>query len=243
MSRTATGSKSASGLSFANELASMRASATGERAAANPQGPSDQEIFMQNNLKPDFKSNQALGMMPAINESISEKMKMKLKELRDKETESELSKFQVMEESTRTAEEIADKFIKSETTMASAAQESHKQITEAYKEGSLGQEQAQQYNGNDRKKQLANWEELAPRIVEDPKNRAVRIDIPGLNDVQTLIVRMKRDAVSIQVVGDKSTMERLQANESELNKNLRAHDIKLASLQAFDIASLKQGAR
>jgi len=181
--------------------------------------------------------------MEASSEEISEKLKMKLKEMRDKEESVEQAKHNNFEESNRLAEEIADKYSKSETTMAAAAQENNKVLTEAYREGNVAQEQTAHHDSNDRKKQLAKWEELAPRIIEDPKNRAVRIDIPGLNDVETLIVRMKQDSVHVQIVGDKSTMERLQSSESELSRKLRDHNVKLASLQAFDSASVNQGAK
>ena len=128
--------------------------------------------------------------------------------------------------------------------MANASQEhNQKQATEAVREGNVEQQQAQQEQANDRKQQLANWDELAPRIIEDPLNRAVRIDIPGVVDVETLIVRMKQNSVSIQAVGSKSAMDSLQARESELSQKLRSHNVTLGQLQAFDKASLGGGAQ
>jgi hypothetical protein len=244
MARPLNTGKSQSKTSFANELAAMQSSFN------TPENPMPEELNQQeqfldaNDFKPNAHrgSKQNLGIMEASSEEISEKLKIKLKEMRDKEEVFEQVRNNNFEESTRLAEEIADKYNKSETTMAAAAQENNKTVTEAYKEGNVAQEQAQHYDSNDRKKQLAKWDELAPRIIEDPKNRAVRIDIPGLNDVETLIVRMKQDSVHVQVVGEKSVMERLQLSESELGRKLREHNVKLASLQAFDSASIGKGA-
>ena len=83
---------------------------------------------------------------------------------------------------------------------------------------------------------------FAPKVVEDPVNKAVRIDIPGMNDIETLIVRMNRGAVGIQVVGSKDAMGRLMSGESELAKKLREHNIVLDSLKAFDGDVLRNAA-
>jgi len=237
--------KPSSGNSFASELSALQASAN-EDKSVNPQDLIQDEQFVDpNTFKPitHTRSQNTLGIMEASSEEISEKLKIKLKEMRDKEEIVEQVRNNNFEESNRMAEEIADKYSKSETTMATAAQDNNKVVTEAYREGNVAQEQTGHHDSNDRKKQLAKWDELAPRIIEDPKNRAVRIDIPGLNDVQTLIVRMKQDSVHVQVVGEKSAMERLQSSEGELSRKLRDHNVKLAGLQAFDSASVNQGAK
>lgn len=237
--------KTQSKTSFASELSALQNNLVNEENDKPLELAEQEQMLDENSFKPitNSRPKNSLGIMEVADETISEKLKMKLKEMRDKEEVQELVKNSNFEESTRLAEEIADKYNKSETTMAAAAQENNKIVTEAYREGSVAQEQAQHYDGNDRKKQLANWEEMAPRIIEDPKNRAVRIDIPGLNDVETLIVRMNNNSVQVQVVGEKSVMERLQSSESELSKKLREHNVTLAGLQAFDSASVKQGAR
>gem|GEM_PF-3336146 len=240
-----TTSKPATGNSFATELAALQANASEDKTVSPQDLIQEEQLVDPNTFKPISHSRpkNTLGIMEASSEEISEKLKMKLKEMRDKEEVVEQAKHNNFEESNRLAEEIADKYSKSETTMAAAAQENNKVLTESYREGNVAQEQATYNDSNDRKKQLAKWEELAPRIIEDPKNRAVRIDIPGINDIETLIVRMKQDSVHVQVVGDKSTMERLQSSESELSRKLRDHNVKLAGLQAFDSASVSQGAK
>jgi len=237
--------KLATGNSFATELATLQANASEEKPSNQENLIQEQQLVDPNTFKPitHTRSQNTLGIMEASSEEISEKLKMKLKEMRDKEEVVEQARHNSFEESNRLAEEISDKYSKSETTMAAVAQENNKVLTEAYREGNVAQEQATYNDSNDRKKQLAKWDELAPRIIEDPKNRAVRIDIPGLNDVQTLIVRMKQDSVHVQVVGEKSVMERLQSSEGELSRKLRDHNVKLAGLQAFDSASVNKGAK
>jgi len=164
----------------------------------------------------------------------------KLKEIRDEEDKLETFHSIHNEESHAEAVEITDKFSTHENTKAQAMQDHQKTVTEAVMEGNVAPKEQNHQDGNDRKKQLSNWEELAPRIIEDSKNRAVRIDIPGLNDLETIIVRMRGGNVLIQATGSKEVMQRLQANESELSRKLRTHNISLESLQAFDSASLKR---
>ena len=66
----------------------------------------------------------------------------------------------------------------SEQVKAHAMQE--KVATEAAQEGNVGERESQSDPEKERKKQLNNWELLAPRVIEDTKNRAIRLDIPGL---------------------------------------------------------------
>ncbi|MEY3369402.1 MAG: hypothetical protein RLZZ361_72 [Cyanobacteriota bacterium] len=243
MVRPAT-NKSVTGNSFASELSALQANASEDKTAIPQDLTQEEQLVDPNTFKPisHTRPKNTLGIMEANSDEISEKLKMKLKEMRDKEEFVEQARHNNFEESNRLAEEIADKYSKSETTMATAAQDNNKIVTEAFREGNVAQEQTTYYDSNDRKKQLAKWDELAPRIIEDPKNRAVRIDIPGLNDVETLIVRMKQDSVFVQIVGDKSTMERLQSSESELSRKLRDHNVKLAGLQVFDSGAVTRGA-
>jgi len=243
MARPATNKAVTGSSSFASELAALQANSDEDKTAGLQESIQEEQLVDPNTFKPISHTRQknTLGIMEASSEEISEKLKMKLKEMRDKEESVEQVRHNNFEESNRLAEETADKYSKSETTMAAAAQENNKVLTEAYREGNVAQEQTTYNDSNDRKKQLARWEELAPQIIEDPKNRAVRIDIPGLNDVETLIVRMKQDSVVVQVVGEQSTMERLQSSQSELSKTLKEHNVKLASLQAFDSTKVNQG--
>jgi len=146
----------------------------------------------------------------------------------------EALKRQSSQESLQEAQEVQNKFSTDETTMATASQENQKQITDAIKEGNAAEQEQAQSQDEQRNQQLANWEDLAPRLVEDAKNRAVRIDIPGLPQLETLIVKMQGSAVTIQAVGDKKIMQKLQAYQGQLGSKLSSKDIALADLKTFD---------
>jgi hypothetical protein len=183
---------------------------------------------------------QALANKGLDYDTLTPELKEKLALMQDA-VKQEAVKRQGQDESNKSAEDIQNKFSTNESTLANVGQENQKQITEAVREGNLGQQQQNQDNSNDRKKQLANWEDLAPRVTEDPKNRAVRIDIPGLPEIETIIVRMQGGKVSIQTVGDGRTMGRLQSREQELVARLSSHNISLESLKTFDSEVLNKG--
>ncbi len=234
--------------SFAQQLTQMRNAAAGEREAFNPNKLFQEETQLQDQVNTNISNSnstqkQQAAALFAPDFTQDAKQEQELKEIRDHEIDKELKQHRNAEEASKDAKEIDRKFGKSsETQVADAGQLNHKQVTEAMREGNVAQQDAP--NNNDsgsRKKQLENWEDLAPKIVEDPINRAVRIDIPGLNDIETLIVRMNPSGVGIQAVGSKDAMSRLMSSESELAKKLREHNITLDSLKAFDGNVLRKG--
>ncbi len=233
------GHKAPTHASFAQQLTQMRNSAAQERAGFNPKQATD-EAQLLDQANSNLSDSNSISKQHASSLLVSDSIKdteaelKQLKELRDNEVEKEIKHLRSNEESTKDAEEIASKFSKSETTVADVGQLNHKQVTEAIREGNVAQQDSPNNDSGSRRKQLENWEDLAPKVVEDPVNKAVRIDIPGINDIETLIVRMNRGAVGIQVVGSKDAMGRLMSGESELAKKLREHNIVLDSLKAFD---------
>lgn len=220
-------------LSFAQEFARLQALAGSERdeMQAFADASLDEQPVVDNTAKKHLHNN----FTALINQASGTEAEMKLKSLRDEDTIREIKKTHEAEEGIKDAEEVSSKYQTNETVKASVSQENQKAIVNAVREGNVAQQESQNQNdGNERKRQLANWEDLAPRVTEDTVNRAVRIDIPGLNDIETIIVRMKRDAVSMQVVGSKDAMERLHLNQAELVRNLKDKNVKMASLQVFD---------
>jgi hypothetical protein len=189
-----------------------------------------------------FKSvlSQALANKGLNFDSLPPELKEKLALMQDA-VKQEAVKRQGQDESNRSADDLQNKFSTNEASVANAGQENQKQITEAVREGNLGEQQHAHDNSEERKEQLANWEDLAPRVIEDPKNRAVRIDIPGLPDIETVIVRMQGNKVAIQTVGNGKIMEKLQSREKELVSRLSSHNISLDSLKTFDSKALNKG--
>lgn len=234
--------------SFAQQLNQMRHAAAQERTGFNPNKLVTEETQLLDQANSNLHNSNSTSKQQASSLLVSDLTKdaeaelKQLRELREHETEKEIKHLRSAEESTKDAEEISSKFAKSETTVADVGQLNHKQVTEAIREGNMAQQDAPNNDSGSRRKQLENWEDLAPKVVEDPINKAVRIDIPGINDIETLIVRMNRGAVGIQVVGSKDAMGRLMHGESELAKRLREHNIVLDSLKAFDGNILRSNA-
>lgn len=223
-------------LSFANEFIKVKSE---QQIARQEHFDPQQELFnKREKIASETKPQNSQTLSAALTDALGKEAQTELKKLRERETLKESQKIASSKEAVKDSYELGSKFNSSETTMAQAMQEHNKEVTEAYREGNLSEEQAAYQQSQERKRQLANWEELAPRIIEDPKNRAVRIDIPGLIDLETIIVRTKQGEVSIQTVGEKGTMEKLQSQEAILNKKLKEHNIKLASLQTFDAAAV-----
>ena len=81
---------------------------------------------------------------------------------------------------------------------------------------------------------LANWERLAPLITEDITKRAVRIDIPMLNDVQALVLRMHPDrSITISLLGSEAMGELVKQHKEQLNRNLRHHNLSLKEFNTY----------
>lgn len=227
--------------SFANEMAIVKQ----ENAAAREPG-------MQALVQEDVIQKETKEQKPTVNletqvvdSKLSEEMRGKLKELRDKEVTKEQNTAQSFEEAARSSEELGSKHRTSELQASNVAQANEKQITEAMQQGNVDPDGQQHQNADDRKTQLDNWDDLAPRITEDAMNQAVRIDIPGLSDIETLIVRMNGGKVSIQAVGNGKTMSSLQSQAAVLSGILAKHNVAMDSLQAFDKSQvgIRGGAR
>ncbi|MBT6842334.1 MAG: hypothetical protein HOA17_00880 [Candidatus Melainabacteria bacterium] len=220
--------------SFANELAMMRESAGQARSEANPMAQEDVQVLKQG-ATASTTEKQTTATMPGFAQALNQDAETQLKNLRNQELNKEMVQTQTTEESQKEAQELSNKFGNSEALNANVGQVNNKQVTEALREGNVAQQEANyQDSSNERKKQLANWEELAPSIIEDPTNKAIRLDIPGIEDLETLIVRMNKGSVGIQVIGSKGAMEQLISNESELAKRLGAKSIGLDKFQVFD---------
>jgi hypothetical protein len=223
--------------SFASELQSMQnANALMQEEAVQNEALAKTFSSLADAQDPEkFKAvlKDALAQQGIDLENLSPEMKEKLALMQDA-VKQEALKRQSSQESLQEAQEVQNKFSTDETTMATASQENQKQITDAIKEGNAAEQEQAQSQDEQRNQQLANWEDLAPRLVEDAKNRAVRIDIPGLPQLETLIVKMQGSAVTIQAVGDKKIMQKLQAYQGQLGSKLSSKDIALADLKTFD---------
>lgn len=134
------------------------------------------------------------------------------------------------------ADEQAHKLNTSESVKATAAQSNQKDITEAAKEGNTEQPQQKFESANDRKRQLARWHDLAPTIIEDHRNKAIRLDIPGTVDVQTVIVRqVGRNNIDVSAIGSTKAMRTFKSKSGELNARFRKHDMNLNDLKVYDM--------
>lgn len=136
--------------------------------------------------------------------------------------------------------EASHKLKSSETEIASAAQANKKQLEDqagqAHNAAGKAQEEQQQHQqSQERKHQLANWGLLQPRIAEDAKNMAVKLEIPGLNNFHTVIVKkIPQKGLVIQTVGDKGTMELFKRSSGLLKSNLsKKHKIRVANIDSF----------
>lgn len=218
-------------MSFANQLAQVKQEAATERdfnqLATMPQFTEAQEE------KPQTRTQ--TGIYSGLNTKAEDlDAKSMMKSLRNEEYSHDQELRAATETEKHSNQELSSSLNNSETVKATSLQAHQAEVHDAVREGNVAEREAQHHDANDRKKQLANWEDLAPRITEDIKNRAVRIDIPGLNDIETLIVRMQKGKVSVQAVGDDKAMQSLQGREAELRSKLASKNIQLGSFQAFD---------
>ncbi|MCH2227101.1 MAG: hypothetical protein MK033_04945 [Candidatus Caenarcaniphilales bacterium] len=117
-------------------------------------------------------------------------------------------------------------------SMDEAAQDKQEQVN-------AGQtNQQQQSIEEQRKQQLAQWEILAPRLMEDGKNKAIRLDIPDVEDVKTVIVRMRGSNVDIQAIGSKDLVSIFKTKEGILRSILAKKNVRMGETQIFDVAKL-----
>ncbi len=225
-------------LSFANQFAKLKTETSQERDMLEA-SPMAEEAVEKDNTQVTQHSQSSFntGFYDTKLSKQDDILKAIHKDALENEQESEAA----LDSSLHSNHKLEEQLSESEAVKATLAQ-AH-QVDNAVKEGNVGEREAHHQHGNDRRKQLQNWEELAPSITEDIKNRAVRIDIPGLIDIETLIVRMQKNQVLVQAVGKDSVMEALQGREAELKSRLASKNIKLSSLQAFDAKKVKTGAR
>ena len=81
---------------------------------------------------------------------------------------------------------------------------------------------------------LAAWEKFAPTITEDITKKSVRIDIPMINDVQAIVLRMHSDkSITASLLGSHEMGELLKQNKDKLDRNLRHHNLSLREFNAY----------
>ncbi len=160
--------------------------------------------------------------------------------LRQEDVRKAFNQSRAEDSEERTSEEKKHYYSSNEATIATAAQENSKAITEAAREGNVGQQEQRQSEDGSRQQQLANWELLAPRLIEDSVNRAIRLDIPDVEDIQTVIVRMGQSGVTIQAIGSEDMVNSFSTREGVLRSALAKKNVKLDSLTAFDAKAMYQ---
>ena len=81
---------------------------------------------------------------------------------------------------------------------------------------------------------LAAWEKFAPTVTEDVTKKSVRIDIPLINDVQAIVLRMHSDkSVTASMLGSYEMGELLKQNKDKLDRNLRHHQLSLREFNTY----------
>ncbi len=81
---------------------------------------------------------------------------------------------------------------------------------------------------------LSLWEKFTPQITEDITKRSVRIDIPLVYDIQTLVLRLNPDrSVTASMLGSKEMAELIKNNKDRLDKNLRHHHLSLKEFNTY----------
>lgn len=83
-------------------------------------------------------------------------------------------------------------------------------------------------------KVLENWERLAPSVTEDVMKKAIRIDIPLVNDIQALVLRLNPDkTISASILGSQIMSDMLRQNKDKLDRNLRHLNLQLRELNTY----------
>ncbi|MBI3591514.1 MAG: hypothetical protein HY094_09100 [Candidatus Melainabacteria bacterium] len=81
---------------------------------------------------------------------------------------------------------------------------------------------------------LEKWEKLAPTVSEDITKKSVRIDIPLLNDVQALVLRLNPDkSITASLLGSKAMGKLIKENKDKLDRNLRHHQLSLKEFNTY----------
>lgn len=194
----------------------------------NPQGKKT------GSSKATTSNNEALtGIEESLNKAQADK-----ENLRQEDVRKAFNQSRAEDHEERTSEEKKHYYSSNEASIATAAQENSKAITEAAREGNVGQQEQRPSEDNSRQQQLANWELLAPRLIEDSTNQAIRLDIPDVEDIQTIIVRMGQSGVSIQAIGSEDMVNSFSTREGVLRSALAKKNVKLDSVTAFDAKAM-----
>ena len=81
---------------------------------------------------------------------------------------------------------------------------------------------------------LSNWEKYTPQLTEDITKRSVRIDIPLVNDIQALVLRMHPDrSITASLLGSKAMEDLIKQNKDKLDRNLRHHRLSLREFNTY----------
>lgn len=189
-----------------------------------------------NTSRATMRSSEALtGTEESLNKAQADK-----ENLRQEDVRKAFNQSRSEEHAERVSEEKKHYYSSNEAAIATAAQENSKAITEAAREGNVGQQEQRQSEDGSRQQQLANWELLAPRLIEDSVNRAIRLDIPDVEDIQTVIVRMGQSGVTIQAIGSEDMVNSFSTREGVLRSALAKKNVKLDSVTAFDAKAMYQ---
>lgn len=230
--------------SFAQEMAALLAS--GEEIPPELQSKLDEMGYqVQDQLPNDQRTakphlRQGLGSTQGFTsgEELVNKAQLEKENLRQEDVKKAIEESRNQDRAERQSEEKKHYYSSDESTKAAVAQENSQAITEGVREGNVAQQEQRQSEDGQRQQQLANWELLAPRLIEDSKNRAIRLDIPDVHDIQTVIVRMGQSGVDIQAVGSADMVDGFANREGLLRGALAKKNIKLGAVRAFDAKSL-----
>ena len=230
--------------SFAQEMAALLAS--GEEIPPELQSKLDEMGYQaQDSLpnehraaKPNLRSGLGSTQGFINSEELVSKAQLEKENLRKEDVRKATEDSHNQDRAERQSEERKHYYSSDESTKAAVAQENSQAITEGVKEGNVAQQEQRQSEDGQRKQQLANWELLAPRLIEDSKNRAIRLDIPDVHDIQTVIVRMGQSGVDIQAVGSADMVDGFANRAGLLRGALAKKNIKLGAVRAFDAKSL-----
>lgn len=81
---------------------------------------------------------------------------------------------------------------------------------------------------------LSNWEKYTPQVTEDITKRSVRIDIPLVNDIHALVLRMHPDrSITASLLGSKVMEDLIKQNKDKLDRSLRHHHLSLREFNAY----------
>lgn len=81
---------------------------------------------------------------------------------------------------------------------------------------------------------LSTWDKFAPNVTEDITKKSVRIDIPLLNDVHALVLRLHPDkSLTASLLGSKAMGKLIKENKDKLDRNLRHHHLSLREFNTY----------